>query len=330
MTAEQFVDAVWQITEAGPARYDVPVLRGKPEPNAAAQASLQGKWIWSRADSSQAAAGETVAFRKQFALQGAPAQAVAVISCDNSYQLFVNGQRAQAGDDWQRPDSVLLAGRLKPGENEFLIVAKNGGASPNPAGLFFEARLFAADGSLEAAIASDDTWQWTRQQPERNGRYKNSADRLAAGGARRSSESMGRKLAGDAEPDALPGRAISRVDGPRLAGKKRFSDAFARPAQSRPDCQRAPNELTTLEAISLSNGQILADTLARGSKKLLARPWQSPQEFIGWLYRFALSRQPTPEELELLVETLGKPLNEQGVQDVLWAVIMLPEFHLVR
>ncbi|HEX5498170.1 MAG TPA: DUF1553 domain-containing protein, partial [Thermomicrobiales bacterium] len=169
MTAEQFVDAVWQLTDTAPARYDAPVLRGKPIAGEAS--ALAGKWIWSNADSSQAAAGETIAFRKRFMLGAAPSQAVAAVSCDNSYQLFVNGQRAQASDDWQTPDAVLLTARLKAGANELLILAKNGGDGPNPAGLFFEARLFAGDERLQT-IASDASWQWTRELPQRNGTYK--------------------------------------------------------------------------------------------------------------------------------------------------------------
>ncbi len=91
-----------------------------------------------------------------------------------------------------------------------------------------------------------------------------------------------------------------------------------------------PNELTTLEAIDLSNGQILADTLERGAKKLLARSWDSPETFVRWLYRFALSREPQPDELHALTDALGDKLTEQGVQDALWAVVMLPEFQFVR
>ena len=37
-----------------------------------------------------------------------PQQAVAVITCDNSYTLYVNGQQVQAGDNWQAPDVVAL------------------------------------------------------------------------------------------------------------------------------------------------------------------------------------------------------------------------------
>ena len=92
-----------------------------------------------------------------------------------------------------------------------------------------------------------------------------------------------------------------------------------------------PSELTTLEAIDLSNGQMLADTLQRGSQKLLGRK-------LGFARRVcpagsislpsAASRRLTKQAA--LSEALGEQLTEQGIQDALWTVIMLPEFQLVR
>ena len=133
LTAEQFVDAVWQVTEGAPARFDAPLLRGKPDPDAKLM-PLSGKWIWSQADSSNAAAGETVTFRRTWTLKAAPRQAVAAVSCDNSYVLYVNGQKVHASDNWEAPDAALLTNRLKAGDNELLIVGKNAGQLSQPGG----------------------------------------------------------------------------------------------------------------------------------------------------------------------------------------------------
>jgi hypothetical protein len=327
MTAEQFVDAVWQLTGAAPGRYDAPLLRGKP--SAAATPSLAGKWIWSQADTSQAAAGETLVFRKQFELQAAPSQAVAAISCDNSYELFVNGQRVQAGENWEMPDAVLLANRLRSGPNEILIIAKNGGEAPNPAGLFFEARLFAGEAPLET-IATDVSWQFTREQPERSGHFKNEPKDWQSAAFVARPDVWASRL--DAALNQLLGQAAQSAGLMVRAGLVK-SDFLMR-SLGRPNRDQIvsvrPDELTTLEAIDLSNGQVLADLLAQGAKNLLSRSWQSPAEFVAWIYRFALSREPTSEEFAILTDALGAQLNEQGVQDVLWSVIMLPEFHLVR
>ena len=189
--------------------------------------------------------------------------------------------------------------------------------------------MFPAEGAFDT-IASDESWQWTKTKPDGNGRFK--AD------------------PGDwqpAVPVANPGVWASRLNselgtiltqGAAVSGKMvraaLLKSDFLMRSLGRPNRDQIvsvrPNELTTLEAIDLSNGQILADTLERGAKKLLMRSWDSPADFVRWLYQFALSREPDPDELGVLTEALGNELTEQGVQDALWAVVMLPEFQLVR
>ena len=46
LTAEQFVDAIWQITGAAPAKMDAVLLRGKVDPQLAKKIKIQGQWIW--------------------------------------------------------------------------------------------------------------------------------------------------------------------------------------------------------------------------------------------------------------------------------------------
>jgi hypothetical protein len=91
-----------------------------------------------------------------------------------------------------------------------------------------------------------------------------------------------------------------------------------------------PEDLTTLEALDLANGPALAGALASGATRLLARKWDSPDALTHWLYTFAVSRSPSQPEIEGARELLGPALNAQGVEDLLWAVCMLPEFQLIR
>ena len=92
-----------------------------------------------------------------------------------------------------------------------------------------------------------------------------------------------------------------------------------------------PAALTTLQALDLSNSELLADTLRRGAPHVLNRfAGKDPAAMIEWLYESALSRSPTPEEQATAAELFGSPPTPQGVEDLLWAVIMLPEFQLVR
>ena len=291
--------------------------------------SLQGKWLWSRANTSDSPPGETIVFRKPWDLKAVPTQAVAAISCDNSYVLYVNGQRVHSGENWETPDTVLLTPRLKAGPNQIVIVATNGGTTPNPAGLFFEARLFPAEGVGET-IASDESWQWTKTTPDKNGRFQADPADWQPAVPVVHAEVWSSRLNAELATMLAQGEAVSgKMVRASLVKSDFLMRSLGRPNRDQIVSVR-PNELTTLEAIDLSNGQILADTLERGAKQLLTRSWDSPETFVRWLYRFALSREPQPDELQALTDSVGDQLAEQGVQDALWAVVMLPEFQFVR
>jgi len=327
LTAEQFVDTVWQLTGTAPARFDAPVLRGKADAELLRSLQLAGKWVWSRADASNAAPGETITLRRKFNLRAAPVRAGASISVDNSYTLFVNGQNAGSGDQWDQPDGVSFANRLRAGANEILLVAKNGGNAPNPAAAFFEARLTFADGASET-IATDESWDCTKSQPDARGKFKAEPDDFkpvveVAGG-------WGQRVGGPLK-SMLAQAALT--DLPMVRAGLLKSDFLMR-TLGRPNRDQIvsvrPNELSTLEAIDLANGEVLAGTLERGAKSLLARHWDSPDALPRWLYTFALSRKPTADELKLVRAALGPKPTEQDVADLLWSLVMLPEFSLVR
>ena len=92
-----------------------------------------------------------------------------------------------------------------------------------------------------------------------------------------------------------------------------------------------PDQLSTLQALDLSNGAILADWLNRGATNLLkSHPSASPEDLIALVYRSALSRAPTAEERAVSKELLGAKPSVESMSDLLWAVVMLPEFQLVR
>lgn len=91
------------------------------------------------------------------------------------------------------------------------------------------------------------------------------------------------------------------------------------------------DQLTTLEALDLSNGQILADTLARGAANLLKdHPGATADEMTEAIYKRALCRKPTADEAATAREILGSPVTPESLADLLWAVFMLPEFQLIR
>jgi hypothetical protein len=92
-----------------------------------------------------------------------------------------------------------------------------------------------------------------------------------------------------------------------------------------------PDQLSTLQALDLSNGAILADWLGRGAANILkAHGKASSEELIELLYREALGRKPTASELVVSRDLLGAKPTPDTLSDLLWAIVMLPEFQLVR
>ena len=92
-----------------------------------------------------------------------------------------------------------------------------------------------------------------------------------------------------------------------------------------------PDQLTTLQALDLANGETLTSTLARGASNILkANPSITSDRVAVWVFERALSRKPNAQELAASRELLGEKPTVESLADLLWAVVMLPEFQLLR
>lgn len=333
LTAEQFVDAIWQLTSAAPAKMDAGVLRGKVDPELAKQIQLSGQWIWghSAKPGSTPPSGETLTLRKTLKLDADPASASAVVTCDNGYTLFVNNRKISSGDDWTKLAAVPLQTALRKGANTILVTATNAGKGPNPAGFYFEARVRDAAGK-ETSIGSDGTWEWTTKAlPAKEGR-------------------LGAFEAKDWQPVTLvkalgSWQRVIHVQAPSLLAQGASASNFMIRASlmksnflmrtlGRPNRDQIvtarPNDLTTLEAIDLANGNTLSDAITKGAQRLLTTKPTSPSTLITDLYHQALCREPSSSELATAQSLIGDKPTQQSLEDLLWAVCMLPEFQIVR
>jgi hypothetical protein len=144
--------------------------------------------------------------------------------------------------------------------------------------------------------------------------------------------------AGPAKPDAKVTRAgavdgaDSRMVRASLMNNDALMVALGRPMRDQIVSMR-PSDLTALEAIHLSNGQQLADTIAKGAASQLQQLQETNQsldQMTSRLFLFALSRPPTAEENAAVRELLGQQPTVREIEDLFWAVFMLPEFQLVR
>lgn len=330
MSAEQFRDAIGELTGVW---YDQPAAQVDftlGTTNAAVIPPFKAQWIWNNTNAAHAAKPGTVYFRKTFKLDEVPSVALAFTTADNSFTLYVNGKKAGTGNDWSHPSVTDIRKHLVTGENSIAVEAVNGGDGPNPAGLFFYACLRQPHKGKPQTIldfGTDGSWKWSEN--ETKGWKK-------AGGAAKDWQAASEL--GDASLSTwnIGSQFQAALAEPQTFGKVRsvfvpadvLQVALGRPNREQTVTSRL-SAATTLQALELTNGRELTDILHQGAESIMAETSTHQKDLIPALYARALGRKPTGAELKLAREIVGQPAQEAGVEDLLWAMTMLPEFQLI-
>lgn len=112
-----------------------------------------------------------------------------------------------------------------------------------------------------------------------------------------------------------------------LGKRDSLQAALGRPNRDQVVTSR-PDSVTTLEAINLSNGPELAGLIREGAVKL--GPAGDPKDLIRKFFHASVSREPTSEEAAISLSMTGEKPTTEDVEDFLWSVFMLPEFHYIN
>ncbi len=113
------------------------------------------QWIWfNEPDGNplQGAPNATRYFRKVFSA-GKVGEASISLTADNSFTVWVNGQRIGEGNDWANLVEFSLTKSLLPGDNVIAVEANNEGG---PAGLVVHLK---SKGKMGLSVVSDGTWK---------------------------------------------------------------------------------------------------------------------------------------------------------------------------
>lgn len=297
LTAEQFIDAVWQITGTTPGKNDAEIAAGG-EPS---QRELPGAWIWSEAGNRPV--GESVVFTREFELPAAVKSARLVVTCDNEYVVSVNGAKLGGDANWENVESFEVASLLTLGKNSLRVDARNLGGSPNPAGLYLHLRVGADSDSI--LLTTDKTWL--------------ANDKAAV--------EVDPQIWGAPIQSLITDRILSSDNQIKVRASLVQSTSLMR-AMGRPNREQVvtsrPAELTTLQALELNNGAEFVAYLNQGAARLAGH-----HELIQKLYLTGLSRPPGQAELIVGNEILGDTVTAESVADLLWTVLMLPEFQYI-
>ncbi len=125
------------------------------------------------------------------------------------------------------------------------------------------------------------------------------------------------------QANALEGRAVWAMASP-------LTRALGRPNREQVVTERSTSA-TTLQSLELTNGRDMSNLLKAGALRFANDPQanKSPDALVRAVYAQALNRAPTPSEAKEAVALVGSPVRADGVEDLLWALIMQPEFQLV-
>ncbi len=141
--------------------------RQSPVPGPAERPLGAAQWIWFKEGNPAAAVppGKRY-FRRALAFDDASrvASATLAMTADNSFECWINGRPAGAGDNFSRTYRMNVTSLLKPGTNVISVEAVNGGSAPNPAGLIALLRIDYGAGHL-VEVPTDAHWEAAQTVP---------------------------------------------------------------------------------------------------------------------------------------------------------------------
>jgi hypothetical protein len=323
MTAEQFVDAVATLTGSWPKKMDAAL-------STTAERFNKSKWIWSDKNAATSTAPGTVYLRRVINLRQPASSAPAIITCDNEFKLFINGKPAASGDSWMTPVTVDLGKFLNDGKNVLTVIATNNTDKPTPAGFWMnmEVRFGESfDAKAPMVVASANSWRVSTREPPAEWNTVEFNDTKWPKAAALGNASIGPWMLASKLPSDDPGDKPKQIRTVFCVADS-LTTTLGRPNREQVVTER-PAGLTTLQALELTNGPILAGMLRAGAETYAKQ--SDPQKLVNDLFMKAYGRSATDAEMKMAGELIqSSSTRENGIEDLLWTVVNLPEFQLIQ
>lgn len=309
MNAEQFADAVGTIAsplfgkrEFAPGGDESPLAKG-------------ASWIWydeGELPLAKYPAGKRY-FRTTFELPSGKKVKYARVVCsaDNSFNLYANGRRALLGSTWESAESADLTGVIGIGPVTLAVEADN--SAIGAAGLRLAMAIWFQGEKPPMVITTGTGWRTSAklvpdwEKAKFDDTQWGSAIVLGPEGL----PWVGMRNFSLTEEPPLVRAALVRNDA--------LQSVLGRPIRDQIIMER-PSQATLLQALSLTNDKGFVARLDFG-----AGAWKQklpdPAARLTGIYHAALLRDPRPEEAAFA---------QAEPADVLWALVLQPEFQLIR
>ena len=106
-----------------------------------------------------------------------------------------------------------------------------------------------------------------------------------------------------------------------------FLTALGRPNRENVSTSRS-SQASLLQALELTNGTTFNTVLYAGANKW-KEEYKNNEQLVNELYKMCLGRFPREAELRNALRELGASPNAESIQDIMWSVLLLPEFQLI-
>ncbi len=107
-----------------------------------------------------------------------------------------------------------------------------------------------------------------------------------------------------------------------------FQLALGRPTRENVTTHRS-EEPGLLQSITLTNHQLMHERLQEGALRFSDKYQKNPHDLIRTLYLSLLCRLPTSRELKTMEDYLQGKTDVSGVEDIIWAILVSPEFQFI-
>ena len=315
LSAEQFSDAVSKLIAPM-----YPAVAYSPSGD-----NIKSKRIWHREikfDRTVLPEAGKRYFRQQIEVPDrALKKAMALISVDHSYRLFINGENISEGSDWRKVEKLDVSRFLNKGKNVLAIEGDNEDGIANPAGILFAMRFYFEDG-VEVDVSSDESWKTTAELPDEGWMNLGFNDIAWAKPQNYGSSNWGKLLDFSFEENE---NEFARAS---LVKQHPFMKALGRPSRENVSTSR-DDQATLLQALELTNGEYFNAVLEEGAIGWLDKYGSNTQEIVQTLYQKALGRKPSAKEEKVMLATLGDSPKKEALQDLFWSTLILPEFQFI-
>ena len=313
LSAEEFTDAVSRV--AAPLYVKRDFAPGGNEDALAKGAS----WIWHEEATPNGAnfpAGKRY-FRTTI---GLPANAKvrlarAVGTADNAFTLFVNGRDMLRGSEWTNAVSGDVTAPIA-GQTSVTLAVVADNTADGAAGLRLAAAIWFEGRKAPLIVDTNPGWRTSAdaqpgwEKPEFDDNAWPSAIVLGPDGLPWDGLGGVRNYALTEEPPLV--RAA-------LVNNDALQNILGRPIRDQVNMSRS-STATLLQALTFANGRTFTGAIDRAAK-IWATRIPDANERLDAIYRTALLRTPREDE---------RPFAQSDPADVLWSVVLLPEFQLIR